>query len=578
MEKRDIHIVYGKKEWYLPLDDILFVKGDGNYSDIYLSNSHYNIRIQLGKFWDEIESQGKGYPHQLERIAKSFIINLDYLTAVDPIEGVITLYKPDSPIQDSVMEKGSSKPALSEEIMKHVQAIDSIKNQNKVIEKKEIKVNIGKNPAKELVKFLNKNKRKEVLGAYAIMKELKCPIEELNDEHLLEAGYEYVDLGLTSGTLWATQDLNRGSYFAWGELYENDVFDEDNYIHKSTLDSIVDPNTSSLLSQFDAAHHFRGGGWRIPTKEECEELLSECILCWCITQDKKYGCLLTGPNGNHIFLQANGYMRRDRLMQYKKICSYWSSSNIEFDRPSTLYISEFEGEELEINSGLANKEPYYGLPIRPVISKNALTTAEGNKKHILILDDYFADDDDIIMRGFAPTVDGWIIKRLTLPLNPDEARNLLANALKAFNPDAVVAFKSACFWGQQIKEKEGRVIFLVEPAWKMSEAMERYVKEEQEILDEKEQAEIQDLIVRYKKGEEKLTQNKLGEDCWVLEEDPGDADEPQFYWCSAAELSPVNDRSRWAETRLYPIIKEVTEGQYRDENGKRTLYGEKYHL
>ena len=446
--------------------------------------------------------------------------------------------------------------------MRHVQAIDSIKNQNKVIEKKEIKVNIGKNPAKELVKFLNKNKRKEVLGAYAIMKELKCPIEELNGEHLMEAGYEYVDLGLTSGTLWATQDLNRRSYFAWGELYENDVFDEDNYIHKSTLDNIVDPQTSSLLPQFDAAHHFRGGGWRIPTKEECEELLNECILCWCITQDRKYGCLLTGPNGNHIFLQANGYIKGDRLMQNEKVCTYWSSSNI----------------ELEINSGLANKEPYYGLPIRPVISKDALTTAEGNKKHILILDDYFADDDDIIMRGFAPTVDGWIIERLTLPLNPDEARNLIGNALKAFNPDAVVAHKAACFWGQQIKQKEGRVIFLVEPAWKMSEAMERYMKEEQEYLDEKDWIVTQDLIDIYKKGEEKLTQNKLRRDCWVLEEDPGDADEPQFYWCSAAELSPVNDRSHWAATRLYPIIKEVIEGHYRDENGKRTLYGEKYHL
>ena len=578
MEKRNIHIVYGKKEWYLPLDDILFVKGDGNYSDIFLSNSHYNIRIQLGQFWDEIESQGKGYPHQLERIAKSYIVNLDYLTAINPIEGIITLYKPDSPIQDNVLEKSSSKPALSEEIMKHVQAIDSIKNQNKVIEKKEIKVNIGKNPAKELVQFLNKNKRKEVLGAYAIMKKLNVPIEELNGEHLMEAGYEYVDLGLTSGTLWATQDLNRRSYFAWGELYENDVFDEDNYIHKSDLDSIVDPQTFVLLSQFDAAHHFRGGGWRIPTKEECEELLNECILCWCITQDRKYGCLLTGPNGNHIFLQANGYIKGGRLMQNEKVSTYWSSSNIEFNRPSTLHISEFEGEELEINSGLANKEPYYGLPIRPVISKDALTTAEGNKKHILILDDYFADDDDIIMQGFEPTMDGWIIKRLTLPLNPDEAKKLLVNALNAINPDVVVAFKSACFWGQQIKEKEGRVRFLVEPAWKMSEAMERYVKEEQEFLDEKKQAEIQDLIVRYKKGEEAITQNKLKEDCWVLEEDPGDADEPQFYGCSAAELSPVNDRSRWAETQLYPIIKEVIEGHYRDENGKQSLYGKKYLL
>ena len=106
--------------------------------------------------------------------------------------------------------------------MRHVQAIDSIKNQNKVIDKKEVKVKIGTGPAKELIKFLDKNKRKKVLGAYAIMKKLNVPIEELNGKHLMEAGYEYVDLGLTSGTLWATQDLNQNSYFAWGELHSQE--------------------------------------------------------------------------------------------------------------------------------------------------------------------------------------------------------------------------------------------------------------------------------------------------------------------------------------------------------------------
>ena len=38
MEEKKIHIIYGKKEWYLPIDDIIFVKADGNYSDIYTTN------------------------------------------------------------------------------------------------------------------------------------------------------------------------------------------------------------------------------------------------------------------------------------------------------------------------------------------------------------------------------------------------------------------------------------------------------------------------------------------------------------------------------------------------------------
>ena len=131
MEKREIYITYGGKELYLPIDDILLVKADGNYCNVYLSNSVYNLRSPIGKFWDEIETQGKDYPHHLKRISRSCIINLDYLTKVDPIEGSITLYKPDSHILDKI----SSMP------------------------NNELKVNVGKMPTKELVKFLDKNKK-----------------------------------------------------------------------------------------------------------------------------------------------------------------------------------------------------------------------------------------------------------------------------------------------------------------------------------------------------------------------------------------------------------------------------------
>lgn len=578
MEPRGIHIVYGKKEWFFPIEDILFVKAAGNYSEVYLSNTDYTPRIQLGKFLDEIEIQGKGYPHHLVRVARSYIVNLDYLTNADPREGSITLYKPESPIQDKVLEKGASKPTLSEEILKHVKAIDSIKNQNKVFEKKELKVNIGKEPTKELIKYLDKNKRKEVLGAYAIMKELKVPVEDLNEEHLMEAGYEYVDLNLSSGTLWATQNLNGRAYFAWGELYESDSYDKKEYIHKNILDSlnsIVDPNTSALSLKYDAARYLRGGGWRMPTAKECEELINECIPCWCITQDRKYGCLLTGPNGNHIFLPAYGYRQGHSMMRNEDLCTYWSSSNSEYNRPVTFDFFEYEDEELELDKFLSNEDPYCGLPIRPVISKGDLTKEEGNLKRMLIIKDFFENDEDEIMQDFYPVMDGWIIERITPPVEPEEAKRILGNILKNFNPDIVIAFKSSCFWGQAIK---GRIKFFVEPAWKMSESMKNYMDVEQQDLEEKDWLITQEMIDFYKDKEKELTQKELGADCWVLAEEPWDVEEAQFKECNSIEVLPTEDLSRWTIARLFPIIKEITEGHYRDENSKRTLYGDKYNI
>ncbi len=580
MEEKKIHIVYGKKEWYLPIDDIIFVKADGNYSDIYLSDTKYNIRIQIGKLWDEIESQGKGYPHHLERLGRSFIINLQLFAHADPINGTITLYKTGSPTLSKLAKNELPQDNIPEEVRKHVEAIKNLKNNsdNKKetgSEKSEITIPLGKVPTKELLKHLEKNKRKEVLGMYAIMKELKCPIDELNDEHYMEVGYEYVDLGLTSGTLWAVQDLNQRSYFAWGELYENDVYGKEEYIHKNGFNSIVDPKTATLFSKYDAAHHFRGGGWRMPTKEECEELLKECIICWCITQDRKYGYLLTGPNGNHIFLPANGYRQGTSLQHYEKICYYWSSSNGEYDRPEAIKILEYEGEELETDRWVTSVDPYLGLPIRPVVSKDGLTGQEGKMKRMLILDDFFANDDDIIMQGFDPTMDGWDIRRITPPVDYDKAANMIVNALKSFDPEVVVAFNTSCFWGQKIK---GRIKFLVEPARKMSEAMKYYMDVEQEGLEEKDWLVTQEMIDFYVSEEEKLTQKKLGEDCWVLAEEPWYADGPQFEGCNSVELLPPNDLSGWTDTWLFPIVKEVTDRLKKGQTAPKTLYEKKFNI
>ena len=311
----------------------------------------------------------------------------------------------------------------------------------------------------------------------------------------------------------------------------------------------------------------------MPTEEECEELLNECVLRWCVTKERVHGCLLTGPKGKHLFLPANGFMQGERVMGNKEFCSYWSSSNGELDRPEAIKICEYEGKELELNRWVTSNDPYKGLPIRPVISKDGLTGQEKKMKRMLILEDFFANEDDFVMQGFYPTMDGWDIRRITPPVDYDKAAKMIVNALKSFDPEVVVAFKSACFWGQKIK---GRIKFLVEPGLKMSEAMKYYMDVEQEDLEEKDWLVTQEMIDFYVNEEEKLTQEKLGKDCWVLAEEPWDTEDPQYEKCNSVELLPPKDLSRWTDTRLFPIVKEVTDRLNKGQTDEKTLYEKKF--
>lgn len=159
-------------------------------------------------------------------------------------------------------------------------------------------------------------------------------------------GHEYVDLGLPSGTLWATCNVGAsssedvGDYFAWGETATKDIYDWKQYkfgvlctdVYKLTkycnnptcgYNGYVD-NLTVLEPVDDAASANWGVGWRMPTAEEFDELHQNTTFVW-TTQNGVEGRLLTGPNGNSIFLPATGFYLDDNL-----ICTglgiYWSSS------------------------------------------------------------------------------------------------------------------------------------------------------------------------------------------------------------------------------------------------------------
>ena len=105
-----------------------------------------------------------------------------------------------------------------------------------------------------------------------------------------ENGHEYVDLGLPSGTKWATCNVGAskpqdyGNYYAWGETstketykwstYKYGTYDDDGDYSKLTKYNTSDSKTTLDLSD-DAAHVNWGGKWRMPTFEQLSELSHE---------------------------------------------------------------------------------------------------------------------------------------------------------------------------------------------------------------------------------------------------------------------------------------------------------------
>ncbi len=106
-------------------------------------------------------------------------------------------------------------------------------------------------------------------------------------------GHNYVDLGLPSGTLWATCNVGAKSINDFGKQYK--------------------PTESKLW----------GSKWRIPTYTELQELHKSCT--WeQISSSTFNGFKGTGPNGNHIYLVYDN----DLLTGGR---GFWSSSKYTAD-------------------------------------------------------------------------------------------------------------------------------------------------------------------------------------------------------------------------------------------------------
>ena len=186
---------------------------------------------------------------------------------------------------------------------------------------------------------------------------------------------EAVDLGLS--VKWATFNVGAikpedyGYYFAWGETEPKTTYDWSTYKwcngSSSTLTKYnnrsgygtVD-NKTVLDKEDDAAAVNWGGAWRMPTKEEQDELRNNCTWTW-ITQNGVNGYKVTGTNGNSIFLPAAGY-RYDSSLSSAGSSGYCWSSSLYADYASGACFVRFYWTDVDWGS----YERCTGRSVRPV--------------------------------------------------------------------------------------------------------------------------------------------------------------------------------------------------------------------
>lgn len=207
--------------------------------------------------------------------------------------------------------------------------------------------------------------------------ELNNPYEDDEEDFEPQKEYTYIDLGLS--VKWATCNVGAnnpeeyGDYFAWGEVQPNRHYSWDYYTWGHGFYSLTkycnDRNYGyngfmdyklELEKTDDAASDNWGSEWRMPTKEELQELLDNCTWTWTTLNDV-YGYKVEGANGKSIFLPAAGFKSDQSIYSAGSQGYYWANSCVE-SFPAYAWMIHFNSKYMTLDYF----PRFYGRTIRPV--------------------------------------------------------------------------------------------------------------------------------------------------------------------------------------------------------------------
>ena len=192
-----------------------------------------------------------------------------------------------------------------------------------------------------------------------------------------------IDLGLSSGTLWACCNVGThgpsqyGLYYAWGKTTTYNPLSEYQYTYYGM---------DIAKTNYDVAYVLWGEKWSMPTKDQFAELFSRTKHT-STTMDNVKGYKLTATNGGSIFLSFSGVYNPSTSKRYEiedlgTAGHYWTSEcyyRQNADNPySGAYSFVFGNSAAFDGNGVGHhgaETAYWidtranGMPIRPVSHK-----------------------------------------------------------------------------------------------------------------------------------------------------------------------------------------------------------------
>lgn len=228
------------------------------------------------------------------------------------------------------------------------------------------------------------NRKAAPVATQTPTKPIQPPQDPTSSTNVDAGGHEYVDLGLPSGTLWATCNIGAskpedyGDYFAWGETKTKEVYNWDTYklangnnnklikyCYSSDYGNLGQTDKLNSLLETDDPASAWGNGWHTPTRDQWDELLENTTNTWATINSVK-GLLFTSKkNRRTLFLPASGFRMHKDISDVDSYGRYWAKS-LYTGRPDLAWHLDFYRSHCEM---IWNGDRFLGYSVRPVRQK-----------------------------------------------------------------------------------------------------------------------------------------------------------------------------------------------------------------
>lgn len=197
-----------------------------------------------------------------------------------------------------------------------------------------------------------------VIEVEEVMDNVECENSEATRIECNMCESHAIDLGLS--VRWS--DINLGAAEAWQEGDLIGWGDVSGREYAQVIDLYPAKNPPSCISagEYDIVKKKWGASWRMPTKEEQDELRRECKFML-TSEHGMPGYKVTGKNGHSIFLPFSGFRCYDAIDGQTEMGYYWSGTLHKFNTDTAYYLF-LTADSVDWK----NTRRYFGMAIRPV--------------------------------------------------------------------------------------------------------------------------------------------------------------------------------------------------------------------